>query len=40
MRWSTTETLAAGTVAPAKPRRKIQPLPQKSWLERMNEKLA
>jgi transcriptional regulator NrdR family protein len=39
MRWTTTEILAAGTIAPAalKKRRQADP---RSWLERINEKLA
>ena len=37
IRWSTTETLAAGTIAPP---RKIEKKDPRSWLERINEKLA
>lgn len=40
MRWTTTEILAGGTVAPAKRHRKIQILPPRSWLERIQQKLG
>jgi len=37
MRWNTSEILAGGTVAPP---RKIEKKDPRSWLERINEKLA
>ncbi len=37
MRWTTTEILAAGTIAPVKKSPAGDP---RSWLERINEKLA
>lgn len=40
VRWNTSEILASGTVAPAQRHRKKQALPQRSWLERIQEKLA
>ena len=37
MRWTTTEILAGGTIAPVKKRPAADP---RSWLERIEEKLA